>query len=113
MYTLLHFNVIIKRNGINNSLCYSSKTLYSSVFYFAKCTDTKIKDGFVYWRVGLIANAVGTRHLLKASGFAVQYLILLVLCLSELTQPSTRFTGLLFKTLLAKRSPALSQEAYH
>lgn len=46
-------------------------------------------------------------HVLKASEFAVQYLILLALSLSELTQPSTRLAGLLLKTLLAKRCPAL------
>lgn len=43
VYTLLHLNVIIiNRNRIGNSLCYSSKMLYSSVFYFAKYTDIKI-----------------------------------------------------------------------
>lgn len=52
-------------------------------------------------------NAVGTRHVLKASGFAVQYLILLALSPSELTQPSTWLAGLLLKTLLAERCPTL------
>lgn len=78
-----------------------------TVFYFAKCTDVKIQDQFVYSRVCLIENAVGTKHILKASGFAVQYLILLAPSLSELTQPSTRLAGLLLKTQLAKRCPAL------
>lgn len=76
-------------------------------FYFAKCTDVQIQDRFVYSRVCLTENAVGTRHVLKASGFAVQYLILLALSLSELIQPSTWLAGLLLKTLLAERCPAL------
>lgn len=61
----------------------------------------------LFTAVYLTENAVGTIHILKASGFAVQYLILLAPCLSELTQPSTRLPGLLLKTLLAKRCPAL------
>lgn len=72
-------------DGIENSLCYSSKTLYSSLFYFAKYADIKIQNKFVYTRVCLIPNAVGTRYLLKASGFANQHLILSVLHLIELT----------------------------
>lgn len=56
--------------------CY---TLFQNtiVFYFAKCVDVKIQNQFVYSQVCLTENAVGTRHIVKASGFAVQYLILL------------------------------------
>lgn len=79
IYTLVHLKVITKRNRIDNGLCYSSKMLNSSVFYFVKCTDVKIQDLFVYRRACLTANAVGKRHLLKGTEFAVQYLILLVL----------------------------------